>query len=153
MSNSRSWQGLYVLHREMIESTTTGKDIGHFQSSTKDFLPSGPKKRGGRKQHFCAWKRWLVTREESCPGCLGRQDVKLGRPSVYFEKASSKFLICAWTCITSLSPSSPFLLGAFPASIPGRKRTCGPTLLVALSPLGHSVTLSPVGSEAPGRGG
>lgn len=97
-----------------------------FKSSTKDFLLSGPKKRE-KEKCFCAWKGWLVTGEESCPGCLGRQDVKLGRPSIYFGKASSKFLICTWTCFISLSSSSPFLFCAFPASVPGRKRSHGPS--------------------------
>lgn len=31
----------------------TGKDIGHFESSTKNFLPSGPKKGGKREVFLC----------------------------------------------------------------------------------------------------
>lgn len=59
MSNSRSWQGLCVLHGEMIESTMTGKDIGHVESSTKGFLPSGPEKGEKKRSVFVHGKGGL----------------------------------------------------------------------------------------------
>lgn len=46
----------------------TGKDIGHFESTLKTSSHLAPKKEGKKeekkKAHFCAWKGWLIPREE-----------------------------------------------------------------------------------------
>lgn len=84
------------------------KPLAVLNLELKTSSPLAPERKK-KEECFCAWKGWLVPREESCP------DISLGRPRVYLRKASVTFLICSTLiCLTSSSSSSLLLFCALP---------------------------------------
>lgn len=137
LSNSRSWQGLCILHGGMIESTMTGKDIGHFKSISKDFLPSGPEK-GEPSSVFVCGKGGLLHRRNHVLAAWGGRMSGLEDQAFILEKQAPTFS-STHGCASLPLPSPVPLLSCLSRQHSWRKWSCAPSSPAPL-PLGNAVT-------------
>lgn len=125
------------MHSAQGDDTMTGKDIGHFKSISKDFLPSGPEK-GEPSSVFVCGKGGSLHRRNHVLAAWGGRMSGLEDQAFILEKQAPTFS-STHGCASLPLPSPVPLLSCLSRQHSWRKWSCAPSSPAPL-PLGNAVT-------------
>lgn len=130
------------------------KPLAVLNLELKTSSPLAPERKK-KEECFCAWKGWLVPREESCPGCLGGKAEGSEGQEFILEKQVSRFSSAAQDVLhllLLLQPPPLLCLSCQGAPSPPGGPVPSPPGGPVPTP-GAQCHCVPVGSKAPGTGG